>query len=312
MDRPFAHQSVLLPATVEALQPRPGGRYLDGTLGGGGHAEALLQASSPDGRLLGIDRDPHALAAAAARLAPFGGRAQLRHGRLSALAELAGELAPFDGIVLDLGVSSPQLDQAERGFSFHADGPLDMRMDPTQGESAAELLDRLDLDALVRLLAELGEEPRAGRIARAILDGRPWRSTLALAACVARASGYHGGRTHPATRTFQALRMAVNDELGELDAALATGPDLLAPGGRMAVISFHSLEDRRVKRRFRELAGEDGPRDAFGHPLSPPRFRQPQRRGLSGAEADPSNPRARSARLRMIERLPSPSPRSAP
>lgn len=304
MALPFVHRSVLLDATVDLLAPRPGRRYLDGTLGGGGHSEAILQRSAPDGVVLGVDRDPQALAAAGARLAAFGARFQARSGRLSELRTLAADLAPFDGILFDLGVSSPQLDQPERGFSFQADGPVDMRMDPTRGASAAELLDQLDEAELTELLGTLGEEPRARRIARAILAGRPWTSTLALAQCVAVASGYHGSRTHPATRTFQALRMAVNDEPQELQEALDAAEHLLAPGGRLAIISFHSLEDRVVKHHFRSLCGVDAPRDGFGNPIHPPGWSLLTRRGISGADADPDNPRSRSARLRVIEKLP--------
>ncbi len=303
MSTDFQHRSVLLDATVELLAPRPGGRYLDGTLGGGGHSELLLQRSAPDGFVLGLDRDLSALDAARARLAPFGSRFEARQGRASQLAELAADQGPFDGMLLDLGVSSPQLDRAERGFSFQQDGPVDMRMDPSQGASAAELLDELDEDELVDILSQLGEEPRARRIARAVLAGRPWTSTLALADCVARASGYHGSRTHPATRTFQALRMAVNEEPQELLAALDAAESLLGPGGRLAIISFHSLEDRVVKHRFRALCGLDAPRDPYGNPLHPPGWALLTRRGVSGADADPDNPRARSARLRVIQRL---------
>lgn len=302
--RAFHHQSVLLDATVALLELRPGGLWLDGTLGGGGHAERILQGTAPDGVLLGIDRDPLALAAASQRLAGFGARFQPLHGTFGDMVTLVGHRAPFDGILLDLGVSSPQLDDGERGFSLQHDGAVDMRMHGGHGRSAADLLDELDEDGLVRILHELGEEPRARRIARAILAGRPWTSTLALAECVARASGYHGSRVHPATRTFQALRMAVNDELGQLDRALHAAPELLAPGGRLAVISFHSLEDRMVKHRFRELAGVGAPRDAFGAPLAPPAFQLVTRKGVTGAEADPGNPRSRSARLRVLQRLP--------
>ncbi|MCK6503317.1 16S rRNA (cytosine(1402)-N(4))-methyltransferase RsmH [Myxococcota bacterium] len=301
---PFHHQSVLLDATVELLDLRPGGTWLDGTLGGGGHAERILQGTAPDGLLLGIDRDPQALAAAGRRLSAYGDRFRAVRGAFGDMAALVGDRAPFDGILLDLGVSSPQLDQGARGFSLQHDGPVDMRMDPEHGQPVAALLDGLDEAGLARILHELGEEPRARRIARAVLAGRPWTSTLALADCVARASGYHGSRVHPATRTFQALRMAVNDELGQLDRALRDAPDLLAPGGRLAVISFHSLEDRMVKHRFRELSGVGAPTDAYGAPLAPPAFELVTRKGLTGAEADPANPRARSARLRVLRRLP--------
>ncbi|RME27928.1 MAG: 16S rRNA (cytosine(1402)-N(4))-methyltransferase RsmH, partial [Deltaproteobacteria bacterium] len=290
--QPYHHRSVLVDAVVELLAVRPGGRYLDGTLGGGGHAAAILEASSPSGTVLGIDRDREAIDAATARNAPWGPRFEARHGRFGDLAQIAADRAPFDGILLDIGVSSPQLDRPERGFSLQADGPVDMRMDPSTGEPAAALLDRLDLNGLVRILREYGEEPRARRIARAILAGRPWTSTRALAETVAEASGYRHSRIHPATRTFQALRIAVNDELGELERALAAAPGLLAPGGRLAVITFHSLEDRLVKHRFRTLAGIGAPRDAYGHPVEAPAFRLVTRRGVAGRDADPDNPRA--------------------
>lgn len=301
----FQHETVLLEPVVEALAPRSGGRYLDCTLGGGGHAEAILAASGPDGLLVGIDRDPAALAAAGSRLASFGERALLLHGRFGDMAEVAGPHGPFDGIVLDLGVSSPQLDHAERGFSFGRDGPLDMRMDPTRGPTAAEWLDAVDEPELVRVLRQYGEEPRARQIARAILAGRPWTRTLALADAVARAAGYKGSRRHPATRTFQALRIAVNDELGELERGLAAGLALLAPGGRMAVISFHSLEDRLVKAAFRDAAGKNTPRDVYGHLIRPPLGRLLGKPRV-GKDLDPHNPRARSARLRVFERAPAP------
>lgn len=303
MSTDFHHQSVLLDAAIEHLALRPGGRWLDGTLGGGGHAERLLQGSAPDGLVVGIDRDPQALAAAGRRLAAFGDRFVALRGRFGDMQRLAGDHGPFDGILLDLGVSSPQLDQPGRGFSFQQDGPVDMRMDPDQGDSAAALLDALDEPGLVDLLRRLGEEPRARPIARAILAGRPWTSTLALADCVARASGYHGSRTHPATRTFQALRMAVNDELGELERGLDAAGRLLAPGGRLAVITFHSLEDRLVKHHLRELAGVGAPRDAYGNPVAAPAWTLVTRKGLTGRDADPHNPRARSARLRVAQKL---------
>jgi 16S rRNA (cytosine1402-N4)-methyltransferase len=219
------------------------------------------------------------------------------------MADLGADRAPFDGILLDIGVSSPQLDHPERGFSLRADGPLDMRMDPTSGESAADLLDHMDEASLTTILRDYGEEPRAKRIARAILAGRPWEGTLALADAVARASGYRNSRTHPATRTFQALRIAVNDELGQLKRGLDAAVDLLAPNGRLAVISFHSLEDRIVKQRFRTLAAVGTPRDAYGHPRTPARVRLITRKPIRGAQHDAHNPRSRSASLRIVERL---------
>jgi len=304
------HLPVLRDPVVDLLGVRPGGVYLDATLGEGGHAEAILEASAPDGVVLGIDRDPSAIQAARERLAEAGPRLVAVHGRFGDLEALFGARAPLDGALFDLGVRSPQLDDAERGFSFLRDGPVDMRMDPTEQRSAAELLDELDEDGLVDILRRYGEEPRARPIARAILAGRPWSGTLALADAVARASGYHGGRTHPATRTFQALRIAVNDELGELRRGLDAALRLVRAHGRIVVISFHSLEDAFVKHTFRELAGVGTPRDAYGDPVVPPRARLLVPGGLDGRSGDPDNPRARSARVRAIEILPPPpSPR---
>lgn len=308
MTNDFIHRPVLLEATVEALQPQPAGRFLDCTLGGGGHSEAFLEATGPDGIVVGIDRDPAALAAASARLQRFGDRFQPIRGAFAEMAELASEWAPFDGILLDLGVSSPQLDHPERGFSFRVDGPVDMRMDPSQDLDAGMLIDRLDERGLVDILRRFGEEPRARRIARAVLEGRPWTSTLALANCVAESSGYRNSRTHPATRTFQALRMAVNDELGQLECALDAAMGMLTPNGRLGVISFHSLEDRMVKRRFRLASGEGGPKDPFGNPMVVAHFGLPIRRGISGKDADPGHPRSRSARLRILQHLPPQNP----
>ena len=303
MTADFQHIPVLLDAVVTGLQPRAGGRYLDGTLGGAGHACAVLDAAGPDATLVGIDRDPTARAAATERLARFGDRATVLAGTYDSMGTLAAGFGPFDGILLDIGVSSHQLDTAERGFSFRADGPLDMRMNPDAGETAAQLIERVDLDELTRILREFGEEPRARRIARAILDGRPWSHTLAFAEAVARASGYRNSRVHPATRTFQALRIAVNDELGQLQRGLDAAIDLLSPGGRLAVISFHSLEDRLVKQRFRTLAGVGTPRDSYGNPRIPPVLRLVTRKPIRGADHDPGNPRSRSASLRIAERL---------
>ena len=304
------HLPVLRDQTVELLGVRPGGTYLDATLGEGGHTERILEASGPDGRVIGLDRDPTAIDAATRRLGHVGARLTAIHGRFGDMTALAAQLGPFDGVLFDLGVRSPHLDDGARGFSFQHDGPVDMRMDPGQELNAAGLLDSLDEDGLTAILREYGEEPRARPIARAILAGRPWTSTLALAELVARASGYHGSRTHPATRTFQALRMAVNDELGELRRGFEAALDLLKPGGRLVIISFHSLEDGFVKHRMRELAGVGTPRDGYGAPLTPPRVRLIQPGGLDGRTADPQNPRARSARARALELLPAAPPAS--
>ncbi len=293
------HVPVLLDDVLALLAVRPGGFYVDGTLGLGGHSSAILAAG---GRLLATDRDAFALARARERLARErpGADAELHHAPFSQLpALLGGRLA--DGILLDLGVSSPQLDRPERGFSFRADGPVDFRMDPSAGDPASAWLEQVPEAELVRVLFEYGEERHARRVARAILAARPFRGTLHLAEVVASVVP-RDGRIHPATRTFQALRIVTNDELGELDRALESLPGCLAPGGRLVVISFHSLEDRRVKDRFRDLAGVDAPRDPYGSPLVPPRYRLVERRARKG-ESDP-NPRARSARLRALERLP--------
>lgn len=299
------HVSVLLDDVVGLLAVRPGGLYVDGTLGWGGHAHAILQAG---GHVLGTDRDPDALAAARARLGPD---AELHHARFSDLPGLlAGRKA--DGILLDLGVSSPQLDRADRGFSFRLQGPLDMRMDPTSGESAADWLARASAEELADVFWRYGEERHSRRIARAILARRaevepePLVTTRQLAELVASVVPAEG-RIHPATRTFQGIRIFINDELGELERALDALPGCLAPGGRLVVISFHSLEDRAVKQRFRQLAGEDSPRDLFGNPLETPAFRLVERRARKGSADE--NPRARSARLRAIERV---SPRGTP
>lgn len=293
------HRSVLPDDVVDLLAVRPGGLYVDGTLGWGGHARAVLEAG---GRLLGTDRDPDALAAARARLGPD---AELHHACFSELPRLLGDRRA-DGILLDLGVSSPQLDRPERGFSFRLVGPLDMRMDPTSGEPASAWIARASAEELADVFFRYGEERQSRRVARAIVQHRterpeePLLTTRQLAELVASVLPADG-RIHPATRVFQAIRIFVNDELGELERALAALPGCLAPGGRLLVISFHSLEDRAVKLRFRHLAGEDSPRDLYGNPLVPADFRLVERRARKGDGAD--NPRARSARLRAIERV---------
>lgn len=313
MNDAFRHVSVMPGEVLELLAPRPGGIYLDGTIGGGGHARLILEASSPDGRLIGFDRDPAALAAAAAMLATFGERVTLCRG---SFAGLDGQLASLgvdrvDGILLDLGVSSHQLDTPERGFSFREEGPLDMRMDPAQPESAADLLARADAEELKRIFREYGEERWAGRIAREIVRSRgtaPLLTTSQLAELVCRAvpGGHVPQRIHPATRVFQALRIAVNGELAALEAGLAAALRSLRPGGRLVVISFHSLEDRLVKQGFRAAASSC---------TCPPRLpvcvcgRQAEvkiltSRGVRPAEAEiAANPRARSAILRAVEKL---------
>ena len=293
----FNHSPVLLNAVVEHLQIHPGGRYLDGTLGGGGHSAEILDRG---GVVFGMDRDPNAIKAAQRRLSSYSEFTAI-HGKFGNMEELVQTHAPFDGILLDLGVSSPQLDQPLRGFSVHHDGPVDMRMDPGQDMDASVLLDQLDEASLADILFQYGEEPRSRRIARAIIAGRPWTSTVALAQCVAKASGYRNSRTHPATRTFQALRITVNDELSQLEHGIEAALQLLRKGGRLAVITFHSLEDRLVKRRFAAAAGRGTPRDGYGNPITPPIAKLVVPRGISGKIADPENPRARSSRLRILE-----------
>lgn len=304
---PAAHEPVLLAEILEFLfyeGPTAGGIYCDATLGMGGHSQAILQSAGPTGRLLGLDRDPDALAFAGARLAPFGDRVMLAHAPFSQIAATfsAKGLGPATGIVADLGVSSPQLDRAERGFSFQRNGPLDMRMDQTGGETAAELVARLDERELAGILRDLGEERFAGRIARRIVEARaraPLDTTGALAEVVAHAVPARERHKNPATRTFQALRLAVNRELDELATFLADAPGLLRPSGRLCIISFHSLEDRMVKRRFRALSE---PRPEV--PGDQPKFRAVTRRIVEASEAEQQrNPRSRSAKLRVLERI---------
>jgi 16S rRNA (cytosine1402-N4)-methyltransferase len=286
------HVPVLLAETLELLGVRPGGLWVDGTVGLGGHAEAVLRATAPAGRLRGFDRDSEALDRARARLLPFGDRVRLEHADYREIQErLAGEAA--DGILLDLGVSSLQLDDAERGFSFQREGPLDMRMDRTAHGSASELVNRMRESDLADLIHEFGEEPFSRRIARAIARARekaPIATTTELAEIVRRAApksrrpGFH-----PATRTFQALRIRTNSELDGLEPALERAAECLRPAGRMAVIAFHSLEDRAAKQAFRSLETR-GFRVLTKKPLRP------------GEPETRDNPRARSARLRAIVR----------
>jgi len=305
---PDAHTPVLYQSVVDGLQPKPGGRYLDGTVGAGGHAAGLLERSAPDGQLLGLDRDPAALALAQERLATFGQRAQLRHRSYAEMGAAAAELGweRVDGILLDLGLSSMQLDDPARGFAFRHDGPLDMRFDPAAPQSAADLVNTLEEKALADLIANYGEEWRARRIARRIVEQRPLQTTGQLAQLVASAVGAAGGRIHPATRTFQALRIAVNDELETLQAGLEAALGLLAPGGRLAVIAFHSLEDRIVKRFFQResqdcLCPPEQPVCTCGHVAQLSLIgRKPVQ---ASDEEIAANRRARSARLRIVERV---------
>ncbi|MGB3051551.1 MAG: 16S rRNA (cytosine(1402)-N(4))-methyltransferase RsmH [Polyangiales bacterium] len=289
----FEHTPVLLDEVLQQLDPRTGGVYADVTLGGGGHAKAILDRSSPDGRLIGTDRDPSALEAASSALSGFGDRVTVRKARIGELADVLAslEIAHVDGVLADLGVSSVQLDRAERGFSLAKDGPIDMRMDPTEGETALELIGRSDADELANVIYRYGEEHRSRKIARALrraYEEGELESTGDLRHAVRRATGPRRGRIDPATKTFQALRIAVNDELGELEALLEQAPRLLRMGGVVAVISFHSLEDRMVKHAFRD-----------SEQLSP----LTKRPIIASDQERENNPRSRSAKLRAARRV---------
>jgi 16S rRNA (cytosine1402-N4)-methyltransferase len=306
----FAHKPVMMAEVLEALKPRAGGVYADGTLGGAGHAAAILAASSPDGRLFGCDRDGVAIEAARVRLAEFAGRFEVRHGNYAGFAEWI-PAASCDGVLLDLGVSSPQLDVAERGFSFQQDGPLDMRMDRSQGVTAADLLNTAGAEELARIFWQYGDEHQSRRFARAIeLDRRTRRfeTTAQLAELIERLSPRAGRKTHPATKIFQALRIAVNDEAGSLERGLVAALTILKPGGRLAVITFHSLEDRIVKEFGRSRARDyeyDGEVDIpeLRRPRQP-ELRLVHRKAIQPGEAEVAeNPRSRSAQLRVMEKL---------
>jgi 16S rRNA (cytosine1402-N4)-methyltransferase len=301
------HAPVLFEEVLDGLHIRPEGRYIDATVGAGGHAVGILKALAPTGRLLGLDADPDAISFARQVLDPFGDSVVLRLANFRRLGEIAVFLGfeQVDGILMDLGISSRQLGDAKRGFSFSLDGPLDMRMDPSLDQSAANLVNDLPEGELADLLWRFGEERRSRRIARAIVAARPLTTTKQLADLVARAIGRRE-KIHPATRTFQALRIATNEELAALEAALPQARDLLRPRGRLAVVSFHSLEDRLVKRFFQQEA-----RDCLCPPESPIctcRHRASlqiitRKATRPGAEELARNPRSRSARLRIAERL---------
>jgi len=288
---------VLHEEVIALLRPRPGGRYLDATVGLGGHSEAILRAAGPTGVLVGVDRDAEALTLARRRLAACGAQVDLRKGRYEAVAQIVGAEERFDGILFDLGASSLQLDTADRGFSFVYDGPLDMRMDRSAGAPAAELLARLSERELADLIFQWGEERWSRRIARAIVAARhagPVTTTASLAAIVARSipRRYWPPHIHPATRTFQALRIAVNEEIVGLGPALAEATRLLAAGGRLVAISFHSLEDRIVKQTWRRLETTGTVRILTKRPI------------VAGETERVANPRSRSAKLRAVERPP--------
>jgi 16S rRNA (cytosine1402-N4)-methyltransferase len=287
---------VLVAEVVELLAPKADGWYVDGTLGLGGHSAALLEAGA--GHVVGIDRDADALAIARERLAPFGDRVTFVHADFRSLRDVLHRLSrpAVDGVLVDLGVSSMQLDEAERGFSFRQDGPLDMRMDRSSGQTLGEWLATVDEETLANVIYEFGEERKSRRVARAIVNARtdkPFTRTTELAAVVRRAVGGGWQRVDPATRTFQALRISINRELDGLEAFLDVAAGCLTPGGRMAVIAFHSLEDRVVKHTWRRMAQAEAAvvRLVTRRPTVP------------GDEEADRNPRARSARLRVVERV---------
>ena len=307
MGNELSHIPVLYQEVLAGLRIKPGGHYIDATVGGGGHARGILMASALDGKLLGIDADPMAIAVAREQLAEFGQRVTLVQGNFADLEEIALRhgFYPLDGIFLDLGLSSMQLEATERGFSLQLDGPLDMRFAPSQMATAADLVNTLSMEELAGILSQYGEEPQARRIARAIVAERPINTTGELAALVERTVGRRR-RIHPATRIFQALRIAVNNELECLAEALPQALRLLAPGGRLVIISFHSLEDRLVKEFFRSEA-----RDCLCPPKAPICTcghraalgivtRKPIR---PSADEVAANPRSRSAKLRIAYRL---------
>jgi len=302
------HVPVLLHEVMDGLQVKPGGRFIDATVGGGGHAHEILSVSAPDGFLLGLDRDPSALEVAADRLTPYRDRVELVHASFARLREVAEahDFVPADGILFDLGLSSLQLADADRGFSFMTDGPLDMRFDPTSsGPTAADLINTLSSEELADIFYHYGEERQSRRIARAIVEARPLHTAGELAQVIEQAVGRRRGRLHPATLTFQALRIAVNDELATLKAALPQAVELMAPRGRLAVIAFHSLEDRIVKRFVRReskdcICPPELPICTCDHQAS---LNVITRKPIRPTEEEVTvNPRSRSARLRVAER----------
>lgn len=306
------HFPVLYQEVLNTLQPRAGGRYVDGTLGAGGHAAGILEACSPDGLLLGLDVDPQALELALQRLSEYGGRAIIVRASYTSLDEQLARLhwPSVDGILLDLGASSMQFDTPERGFSFQVDAPLDMRFDPQNPTRAADLVNHLSEKELADLIFQYGEERHARQVARAIVRSRPLYTTLQLAevvsAALARGRRSAHEHLHPATRTFQALRIAVNRELAALETCLPQAVSALAPGGRLAVIAFHSLEDRIVKQYFRResrdcICPPEQPVCTCGHVAV---LKEITRHPIRPKDAEVErNPRSRSSRLRVVERL---------
>ena len=300
MTQVSAHVPVLLREVLELIQVQPSGTYIDATFGRGGHSRAMLERLGPHGRVLVFDRDPQAIAHAH-ELANEDARVTVTHAAFSSIASCGAR--EVDGILFDLGISSPQVDDASRGFSFRQDGPLDMRMDPRTSPSAAQWLASAAESDIADVLFQYGDERRSRLIAKRVVEARqraPLTTTLELARLVHSCFPHHGGRIDNATRTFQALRIFINDELGEIERALAVALGLVKCGGRILVIAFHSLEDRFVKRSFRELDAQA--REA--HDATAPRFRLVARKSVQAGDLElAANPRARSARLRAVERV---------
>jgi 16S rRNA (cytosine1402-N4)-methyltransferase len=309
MEEETPHVPVLLDAVLRGLSPLPGQRFIDGTVGTGGHSQAILKLTAPNGYVLALDADPNALTIARQRLASFKDRIHLVHANFRQLAQIAQsyDFVPVNGVLLDLGLSSMQLQAAERGFSFQAQGPLDMRYDPSGETTAADVVNNLPQDELADLIYRFGEERRSRAIAKAIVAARPLHTTRQLADIVSNAIGRRrGSKIHPATRTFQALRIATNNELDALAEALPAAMSVLAPGGRLAVISFHSLEDRMVKEFYRReskdcICPPDQPTCTCNHKAT---LRIITRKPITASPDEIAvNPRARSAKLRVAERM---------
>jgi 16S rRNA (cytosine1402-N4)-methyltransferase len=301
------HQPVLYKEIIHALQPHAGGRYVDGTLGAGGHARGIMEVSAPDGRLLGLDVDPQALSLARKNLAPYEGRIHLAQASYTSLSTQLAQLQweAVDGILLDLGASSMQFDTAERGFSFLQDAPLDMRFGPHVSQTAADLVNESSERELADLIYQYGEERESRKIARAIVKARPLHTTRELVAAIESVSPRRGDRIHPATRTFQALRIAVNEELTSIREVLPQAVAALKSGGRLAVISFHSLEDRIVKDFFREQSKDliNPPYERIYEEERKATLKEVNRKPMVPSEDEiKNNPRARSAKLRIAEK----------
>jgi 16S rRNA (cytosine1402-N4)-methyltransferase len=302
------HQPVLYKEIIHALQPQSGGHYVDGTLGAGGHARGILEACAPDGQLLGLDVDPQALAMARKTLAPYEGRVHLAQASYASLTAQLKELGwdEVDGILLDLGASSIQFDTPERGFSFMQDAPLDMRFGPHIPQTAADLVNKLSERELADLIYRYGEERDSRKIARAIVKSRPLHTTRELVAVIESVYPRRGDRIHPATRTFQALRIAVNEELASIEEVLPQAVAGLRPGGRLAVISFHSLEDRIVKEFLRSQSRDliNPPYERIYEEERKATLKEVNRKPITPSEEEiKDNPRARSAKLRIAEKI---------